>query len=98
MSLWVDKYRPGELLKLTYHRELADKLAGIVCAGDFPHLMFCGPSGAGKRTRIHCLLRKLYGKGATNTRMDTHNFTTPSNKKLQIFVVNSNYHIELTPR
>lgn len=93
----MDKYRPRDLNKLTYHVEQAEKLAMIVHAGDFPHLMFCGPSGAGKRTRIYCLLKKLYGVGAENIRMDVHEFKTNS-KTLQIHVMNSNYHIELTPR
>ncbi|KAI1706373.1 alpha/beta hydrolase fold domain-containing protein [Ditylenchus destructor] len=97
MSLWVDKYRPRDLTKLTYHVDQARKLGELISAGDFPHLLFCGPSGAGKRTRIHCLLKKLYGRGAENVRLETQEFQTNSGKKLQIYVVNSNYHIELTP-
>lgn len=97
-SLWVDKYRPRDFSKLTYHTEQANKLSKLVDLGDFPHMLFCGPSGAGKRTRIYCLLKKLYGSGAENVRLDSHEFSTPSGKKLQIHVMNSNYHIELTPR
>lgn len=97
MALWVDKYRPHDLSKLTYHKELNEKLSSLVSSGDFPHLMFVGPSGAGKRTRIHCLLKKIYGRGVENVHIEEQNFQAASGKKLQIYVVNSNYHIELTP-
>ena len=30
MSLWVDKYRPTQLSKLSYHKEQAAKLKNIV--------------------------------------------------------------------
>lgn len=65
---------------------------------DFPHLMFCGPSGAGKRTRIECLLKKLYGKGVETVHIEPQEFQTSSGKKLQINIITSLYHIELTPR
>ncbi|KAI3415732.1 Subunit of heteropentameric Replication factor C (RF-C) [Globodera pallida] len=97
MALWVDKYRPRDFPKLTFHKEQAEQLISLVSTSDFPHLLFCGPSGAGKRTRIHCLLKKLYGKGVENVHVEEIPFTVPSGKKLQIHSVNSNYHIELTP-
>ncbi|CAK5056036.1 unnamed protein product [Meloidogyne enterolobii] len=97
MALWIDKYRPREMSKLTFHKEQSEKLSSLVTDGDFSHLLFCGPAGAGKRTRINCLLKKIYGKGVENVHVETHHFSIPSGKKLQIFVVNSNYHIELTP-
>ncbi|XP_065187228.1 replication factor C subunit 3-like [Sycon ciliatum] len=97
MSLWVDKYRPTSLDKLDYHRDQADQLRRMVKSGDFPHLLVFGPSGAGKKTRIMCLLREVYGAGVEKLRVEHQEFTTPSNKKLEVTTIASNYHIEVNP-
>lgn len=97
MSLWVDKHRPNSLQKLDYHKEQASHLKKLVNGGDFPHLLVYGPSGAGKKTRIMCLLRELYGSGVEKLRIEQNTFTTPSNKKLEISTISSNYHIEVNP-
>ncbi|GAB0092252.1 replication factor C subunit 3 [Sergentomyia squamirostris] len=97
MSLWVDKHRPREFSKLDYHKKQADQLKNLLKQGDFPHLMFYGPSGAGKKTRIMCLLRELYGAGVERLRHETMLFTTPSNRKVEIMTVGSNYHLEVNP-
>lgn len=97
MSLWVDKHRPKDLQKLDFHKEQAANLKCLIQQGDFPHLLVYGPSGAGKKTRIMCLLKELYGSGVERLRMEQMNFTTPSNKKLEITTISSNYHIEVNP-
>lgn len=75
MSLWVDKYRPSSLAKLDYHKEQASQLKNLVQCGDFPHLLVYGPSGAGKKTRIMCLLRELYGPGVEKLRIEHQTIT-----------------------
>jgi replication factor C subunit 3/5 len=97
MALWVDKYRPTELSKLNYHHELSTNLTELVQSGNFPHLLFYGPDGSGKSTRIRCILKELYGNGADNVRMEYRNFETASGKKLELMVLSSLYHIEVTP-
>ena len=82
MSLWIDKHRPNAFKKLDYQLEQAKLLQQLVSSEDFPHLLFCGPSGAGKKTRVNCLLRELYGSGAERLRIEHHTFTTPSKKKV----------------
>ena len=98
MALWMDKYRPTDISKLTYHKDLSANLGDLVQAGNFPHLLFYGPDGAGKSTRIRCILKKLYGNGVENMRMEYRNFETPSGKKLELLVLSSLYHVEITPR
>lgn len=95
--LWADKYRPKDLSCLDYHTQQAVDLKNLTKDGDFPHLLVYGPLGAGKKTRIMCLLRELYGPGVDRLKVETMNFTTPSNKKLEISTVSSNYHIEVNP-
>ncbi|VDN52384.1 unnamed protein product [Dracunculus medinensis] len=97
MALWVDKYRPKDLSSLTYHLDQAKDLANIVKVGDFPHLLVYGPSGAGKATRIMCILKELYGNGVEKLRLDHKSFQVPSGKKLEIETFSSNYHIQLNP-
>lgn len=97
MSLWVDKYRPCSLGQLDYHKEQAAQLRNLVQCGDFPHLLVYGPSGAGKKTRIMCILRELYGVGVEKLRIEHQTITTPSKKKIEISTIASNYHLEVNP-
>ncbi|XP_018321300.1 replication factor C subunit 3 [Agrilus planipennis] len=97
MSLWADKYRPKDLQKLDYHKEQAANLSKLTQEGDFPHLLFYGPCGSGKKTRMMCLLKEMYGPGVERLKVENMNFTTPSNKKLEVTTVSSSYHIEVNP-
>jgi replication factor C subunit 3/5 len=74
-TLWVDKYRPSSLDDLVLNPSLTDHLKKLVrknhsfCSDqiiqagspNFPHLLFYGPPGAGKKTRITALLKELFG-------------------------------------
>lgn len=60
-------------------------------------MLFYGPTGAGKKTRIACLLRELYGPGALKLKIDQRVFMNPSRRKIEVNLISSNYHIELTP-
>ncbi|BGP38975.1 Replication factor C (RF-C) subunit [Rhodotorula kratochvilovae] len=95
-SLFVDKHRPKDLNSLDYHPELSSRLKALA-HGDFPHTLFYGPSGAGKKTRIMATLRELFGPGVEKIRIEQRTFLTPSKRKLDVNIVQSNYHIELTP-
>lgn len=95
--LWVDKHRPPSLDRLSYNDDLTSRLTRMGDEGDIPHLLFYGPNGAGKKTRIMALLRQLFGPGAEKQRLEHREFKTPSNKTIEISTVASNYHIEMNP-
>lgn len=95
--LFVDKYRPNTLDKMDYHQEQAAHLKEMVASGDFPHLLFYGPNGAGKKTRVMALLRATYGPGVEKLRVEHRVFSLPSGSKIELHSVASNYHLELNP-
>lgn len=68
--LWVDKYRPTSLDKLDYHQNISKQLKLIAQQNDFPHILFYGPPGAGKKTRINCVLKELFGNGVEKVRIN----------------------------
>ncbi|XP_015926635.1 replication factor C subunit 3 [Parasteatoda tepidariorum] len=96
-SLWVDKHRPKNLSQLDYHKEQAIHLKKLVNSGDFPHILLYGPPGAGKKTRVMCLLRELYGAGVEKLKIEHQVFETPSRRKVEVITIASNYHIEVNP-
>eukprot|EP00511_Aplanochytrium_stocchinoi_P007311 CAMPEP_0204828304 /NCGR_PEP_ID=MMETSP1346-20131115/5995_1 /ASSEMBLY_ACC=CAM_ASM_000771 /TAXON_ID=215587 /ORGANISM="Aplanochytrium stocchinoi, Strain GSBS06" /LENGTH=349 /DNA_ID=CAMNT_0051957259 /DNA_START=202 /DNA_END=1248 /DNA_ORIENTATION=- len=69
----------------------------MAAAGDIPHLLFYGISGAGKKTRVLALLKELFGPGAEKIKQDRRVFKTPTNRTVEITTLSSNYHIELNP-
>lgn len=95
--LWVDKHRPTKLEKMDYHKDQAQQLARLASAGDLPHMLFYGPSGAGKKTRVMAMLAAIFGAGVEKVKLEHRPFKTPSGKTIELTTVASNYHIELNP-
>lgn len=96
--LWVDKYRPTELDSLDYHDDISQRLESLAKnPASLPHLFFYGPSGAGKRTRINAFLGALFGPGAHKLKLNQRTFTTPTGRTVEIHMISSDYHMELSP-
>lgn len=67
---------------------------------DFPHILFYGPSGGGKRTLTKCLLQELYKTTAVHKLKSEHKefkASSTSSTIVDCVVFSSNYHIEVTP-
>eukprot|EP00898_Chlorokybus_atmophyticus_P007285 jgi/Chlat1/7558/Chrsp63S07060 len=99
--LWVDKHRPHTFDKFVVHADIAAHLQKLVEAGECPHLLFYGPSGAGKRTLVSALLRQLYGPGAERLRVESKpwKIELPDKRNIEVDLttVGSAHHLELNP-
>eukprot|EP00897_Mesotaenium_endlicherianum_P002349 jgi/Mesen1/2141/ME000152S01230 len=98
--LWVDKYRPHSFDKFLVHTEEAHHLKKLVVSGDCPHLLFYGPSGAGKKTLVMAFLRELYGTSAEKVKVENKpwKIETGTNKfEIELTTVSSKNHMELNP-
>lgn len=95
-ALWIDKHRPHSLEQLTIQPNANELLKSISGSFDFPHLLFCGPPGSGKKTRVLAFLRKLFNAELTHL---TSGFRTveEGDKKIEVQVTSSDYHLEITP-
>jgi len=96
LRLWCDQYRPSTLVELTQHPELNERLKCIAKFPDFPNLLVQGPAGAGKMTRVYCLLREIFGNGIYKTNVCTRQVQATKSTKMEVDCLQSNYHVELS--
>uniref|UniRef100_A0A0K0G0L2 Replication factor C subunit 3 (inferred by orthology to a human protein) n=1 Tax=Strongyloides venezuelensis TaxID=75913 RepID=A0A0K0G0L2_STRVS len=89
--------RSTKLLQLSFHKELNQTLHNVVEGQDFGHLLFYGPPGGGRRTRIRALLKGIYGDGVSTVKIEKRECAVQSSsKKISYSILSSNCHIELT--
>ena len=82
------------------HDEQITMLRRLAKSDDFPHILLYGPSGAGKRTLIKCLLKELYQSPyVSKVKCELKEFKTGASGSttVECIVYSSNYHIEVTP-
>lgn len=82
--------------QLDYHVDLSQSLKAMVDRGDFPHILFYGPSGAGKKTRVLALLRDIYGPAVEKVKVEHKQFKVGSTT-VEIPILSSAHHLELNP-
>ena len=95
-KFWIDKYTPRKFEELDYNHNVSDILKSISSSDDFPHLIFYGPDGAGKKTRIKILLSSIFGQGIYKTVTEMKEIKVNSTV-IEYLVVSSTYHIEVNP-
>ena len=91
-KLWMDKYTPMDKNNLTFHPETTEILLQLAKKDDFPHMIFYGPEGAGKKTRIRIFLSEIFGPGifkmSNELKILKHNSVN-----IEYLIISSNYHI-----
>ncbi|KAI0511322.1 hypothetical protein KFK09_011951 [Dendrobium nobile] len=98
--LWVDKYRPRVLDKITVHEEIAQNLKKLVSEQDCPHLLFYGPPGSGKKTMVMALLKEMFGASAEKVKLEQKAWKIAAgtrNIELELAMLASTHHVELNP-
>ena len=99
--LWIDKHRPRTLATLSYQPVLTSRLSSLSTSPALPHLLFYGPPGSGKKTRISAFLHSLFGSGAEKVKLEQRTFKVTTNgktkKEIDVNMLSSSYHIEINP-
>ncbi|VWU50054.1 replication factor C subunit 5, putative [Hepatocystis sp. ex Piliocolobus tephrosceles] len=90
--MWIDKYAPRSLEELTIHSDITERLKKLSAHRDLPHLIFYGAPGGGKNTRIECLIKEIFKEEKIIRRPEC---IVNAENKININVVQSNYHLEL---
>ena len=94
--LYTEKYRPKNFNSLTFNRDVDKKLINLVQSENMPHMIFYGPHGGGKKTRINCILNEIYGEQALHVQKDVYRIKHRS-KQYEVNIRYSKYHIEISP-
>jgi len=58
---WTEKFRPKIISDVISNQNIVEAINGYIHRKNFPHLLFCGPSGTGKTSLIIAAAKQLYG-------------------------------------
>lgn len=95
--LWVDKYRPHSLEEVDLYPDITQTLKRLADSRDTPHLLFYGPSGSGRKTRVMSMLQEVYGPSVYSLHLDHKTVSVTDSKSVDIAVLSSPYHLDINP-
>lgn len=94
----IDQYRPTSINDSHFHFEILKLLEVMSKNDNIPHIIFYGPEGSGKRTIINIFLEMLFDSGVHKTKDTTYKVVGSGNKKNDVVVKQSDYHIVIEPQ
>ena len=95
-TFYINKYYPTSINDLSYNESLNNIIETLSDCPDFPNLIFYGPEGAGKKTRLRILLKLIFGEDVNHTKVEQREIKIGS-KTINFTITSSKFHIELTP-
>lgn len=96
-SFLCDKYLPKKICDMSFHRNIIQQLFNMSDDNAVPHIILYGPKGSGKKTLANMLLRKIFDDNIDNISNVIHNVNGSGNKKENIEIKQSPYHIIINP-
>jgi replication factor C subunit 3/5 len=100
----IDKYgsvldNPTENVKpIIFHKNELELLNRMAKDESIPHIIFYGPTGAGKKTLVKQFLQNLYNDESVHKLLDTpYKVYSGNNKATEVIIKQSNYHIIIEP-
>jgi replication factor C subunit 3/5 len=98
MNLFIDKYGSGNGSVPIFHKDELELLNKMATDASIPHIIFYGPTGAGKKTLVKQFLEKLYNDKSVHKLIDTpYKVYSGNNKPSDVIIKQSNYHIIIEP-
>ncbi|KAJ9561921.1 LOW QUALITY PROTEIN: hypothetical protein OSB04_007081 [Centaurea solstitialis] len=96
-QFWADKHQPSSLNGFTCHKQEALQLKQLASQDIFPHILFKGPQGSGRKALTMALLCEIYGDAARNISHDLRYFQIQETRLTQVAVplASSAHHVEL---
>ncbi|KAK1298489.1 hypothetical protein QJS10_CPB14g00023 [Acorus calamus] len=95
---WADKHQPRRLDGFICHKQQAQYLKQLISHTNYPHIMFQGPSGSGKKALSRALLCEAFGDSALRISHDLkHYHIQQEARPIQVVVplTSSPHHVEL---
>lgn len=93
--LWVQKYCPRFIENFSFHLDINNRLVDLGTYGIKSHLLFHGPAGSGKHSRIHAMLRINYD--IDDYELVKGSFKSTGKREIELMYKKSKYVIEVEP-
>lgn len=94
----IHKYTPKHVNDIFFHKDTYEMLKKMAQDESFPHIIFHGTHGTGKKTMVNIFLELLFDSSVRDTYEATYKVTSSSNRTNTEVITKSDYHIVIKPK